>query len=397
MRARPSGGTHSHVRSQPRPATCGRPPGTARTPATTYSVTMAVAAKNRPITQNSQPLRFAGRRSATIAPTVPHTSAKISSAPRNPHNVCAGVSRVAITIANASPAAVTVTTHIATAAHCRAVIARIRAESTTRRLSMRVVVMGGMVLRNRLDNVTGLPTVRYRYVVSSPASSLTIRLLGPLEISAAGRPVVVDTRKALAIVALIAAEGRPFARDELTAMFWPDADASPRAGHCDGRCRASGPRSTARACASSGRGWPSTRRPSTVDLAELERLASSPSRASLEAAAALARGPFLAGFALRDSPALRRLAGGEGGPGRTDRGRPARPARRRPSRRRRRARGDRGGASSCRARPARRGRPAPADRPARAVRGSRGRDPPVPVAGRPARSRARRRAAARDD
>ena len=53
---------------------------------------------------------------------------------------------------------------------------------------------------------------------------LSIRLLGPLEVALAGQPIVVDTRKALAIVALVAAEGRPFARDELSAMFWPEAD-----------------------------------------------------------------------------------------------------------------------------------------------------------------------------
>ena len=53
---------------------------------------------------------------------------------------------------------------------------------------------------------------------------LSIRLLGPLEVAVAGRPIVVDTRKALAIVALVAGEGRPFARDELAAMFWPEAD-----------------------------------------------------------------------------------------------------------------------------------------------------------------------------
>ena len=53
---------------------------------------------------------------------------------------------------------------------------------------------------------------------------LRIRLLGPLEVEVSGRPIVVDTRKALAIIALVAAEGRPFARDELAAMFWPDAD-----------------------------------------------------------------------------------------------------------------------------------------------------------------------------
>jgi len=42
--------------------------------------------------------------------------------------------------------------------------------------------------------------------------SLQIRLLGPLEVMVAGTPVVVDTRKALAIVALVAGEGRPFGR-----------------------------------------------------------------------------------------------------------------------------------------------------------------------------------------
>ncbi len=42
----------------------------------------------------------------------------------------------------------------------------------------------------------------------------------------------------------------------------------------------------------------------SVDLVAFERLAASTRPAELEAAAALARGPFLAGFALRDSPAF---------------------------------------------------------------------------------------------
>src|SRR5580765_4816576 len=67
------------------------------------------------------------------------------------------------------------------------------------------------------------PTVKYRYGMPRRAALLSIRLLGPLEVAVAGRPIVVDTRKALAIVALMAAEGRPFARDELAAMFWPEA------------------------------------------------------------------------------------------------------------------------------------------------------------------------------
>src|SRR3954447_7578374 len=54
--------------------------------------------------------------------------------------------------------------------------------------------------------------------------SLDIRVLGPLEVLVDGSPIRVDTRKALAIVALLAVEGRPYARDELAAMFWPESD-----------------------------------------------------------------------------------------------------------------------------------------------------------------------------
>ena len=133
---------------------------------------------------------------------------------------------------------------------------------------------------------------------------LSIRLLGPLEVRVAGRPIVVDTRKALAIVALVAGEGRPFARDELAAMFWPEAD--------DEAARGALRRTLSALRTAVGESGlvigrtqlaldPAT---SSVDLAELERLAASSRLADLEAAAALARGPFLAGFALRDSPAF---------------------------------------------------------------------------------------------
>jgi DNA-binding SARP family transcriptional activator/tetratricopeptide (TPR) repeat protein len=120
----------------------------------------------------------------------------------------------------------------------------------------------------------------------------------------AGRPIVVDTRKALAIVALVAAEGRPFARDELAAMFWAEAD--------DEAARGALRRTlSALRTAVGGRGLRIDRTrvaldvdAAWVDLAELERLAASGRPAGLEAAAALARGPFLAGFALRDCPAF---------------------------------------------------------------------------------------------
>ncbi len=138
----------------------------------------------------------------------------------------------------------------------------------------------------------------------TPHPPLEIRLLGPLEVMVADRAIVVDTRKALAIVALVAAEGRPFARDELAAMFWPESD--DEAAHGALRRTLSSLRTAAgdsglriersQVALEAGAAW--------VDLAELERLATSADPGDLEAAAALARGPFLAGFAVRDSPAF---------------------------------------------------------------------------------------------
>lgn len=129
---------------------------------------------------------------------------------------------------------------------------------------------------------------------------MSIRLLGPLEVVVDGRPIVVDTRKALAIVALVAAEGRPFARDELAAMFWPEADGE--AARSALRRTLSVLRS---AVGESGLVIDRTRvaidQATWVDLVEFERLASSSAPDDQEAAVRLARGPFMAGFALRDS------------------------------------------------------------------------------------------------
>lgn len=134
--------------------------------------------------------------------------------------------------------------------------------------------------------------------------SLAIRLLGPLEVTVSGRPIVVDTRKAMAIVALVAAEGRSFAREELAAMFWPDAD--------DDAARAALRRTLSALRGAVGdRGLLIDRarvslapERMTIDLTEVERLARSSRLADLERAAALAKGPFLAGFTVRDSPSF---------------------------------------------------------------------------------------------
>jgi DNA-binding SARP family transcriptional activator/Tfp pilus assembly protein PilF len=135
----------------------------------------------------------------------------------------------------------------------------------------------------------------------SPQSRLEIRVLGPLEVVADGQPLLVDTRKALAILVLLAVEGRPFARDELAAMLWPESD--------DALARGALRRTlSVLRTALDGR-WLVSDRSSValqdgpdVDLRSLEAAVDSGDRARLEDAARSARGPFLSGFTLRDSP-----------------------------------------------------------------------------------------------
>jgi len=131
------------------------------------------------------------------------------------------------------------------------------------------------------------------------SSGLEIRLLGPLEVRVAGTPLVVDTRKALAILALLATERRPFARDELAAMLWPEAD--------DESARGALRRTLSVLRTALGDRWLSVDRSTVdldgawVDLTALEGAASGSDVEALRGAADLARGPFLAGFSLRDS------------------------------------------------------------------------------------------------
>jgi DNA-binding SARP family transcriptional activator/tetratricopeptide (TPR) repeat protein len=139
---------------------------------------------------------------------------------------------------------------------------------------------------------------------SRPPGSLDIRVLGPLEVTVDGAPLRVDTRKAQAIVALLAVERRPYAREELAAMFWPESDDESargalrrtlsvlRAGLGDRWLRVD--RSTVSLAAHGDGLW--------LDLAALESGGSGSDARALTEAASLARGPFLAGFSLRDSP-----------------------------------------------------------------------------------------------
>lgn len=65
-------------------------------------------------------------------------------------------------------------------------------------------------------------------VASSPR--VAVRLLGPPVIEVDGRPLRVDTRKAVALLAILAVEGGPQRRDRLASLLWPDSDPPRAAG-----------------------------------------------------------------------------------------------------------------------------------------------------------------------
>lgn len=140
-------------------------------------------------------------------------------------------------------------------------------------------------------------------------------LLGPPQIAVDGAPIVVDTRKATALLAYLAVTGHPHRRDALAALFWPDAD-SARAG---GALR----RTLSAVRTAIGAELLQADRSSVglaMDQVEVdvtrarEAVASCDSHGHspnapcarciepLTAAVALHRGRFMEGFALRDSP-----------------------------------------------------------------------------------------------
>jgi DNA-binding SARP family transcriptional activator/RecA/RadA recombinase len=133
------------------------------------------------------------------------------------------------------------------------------------------------------------------------APTLEIRLLGPLEVRSHGVPLRVDTRKALAILALLAAERRAFARSELAALLWPDADDFSARGALRRTLSTLRTAVDKDALDVDRNTVKLDRSKIQVDLDQLGHLAESGDVTGLSEAASLARGPFLAGFNLRDS------------------------------------------------------------------------------------------------
>lgn len=142
---------------------------------------------------------------------------------------------------------------------------------------------------------------------------MELRLLGPPAVLVDGRPLQVDTRKAVALLAYLAAAESPPGRDQLAALLWPEADAD--------RARNALRRTLSALRTGLGERWVGADRSRVtfdatgvvVDIQEAARAASTthdhlPGQACpeciapLEVAAALHRGEFMDGFSLRDAP-----------------------------------------------------------------------------------------------
>ena len=132
-------------------------------------------------------------------------------------------------------------------------------------------------------------------------TDLSLALLGPPVVRRDGAPVTFDTRKATALLALLAVTGREHSREQLADLLWPEADSA--------KGRASLRRTLSVTAAVMGDGLVISRAAVAldpalvrVDVREFESLIGRPDAASLERAAQLYRDDFLAGFTLRGCP-----------------------------------------------------------------------------------------------
>ena len=130
---------------------------------------------------------------------------------------------------------------------------------------------------------------------------LNVALLGPPHIEYDGRPVHFDTRKAVALLALVSMSEQPLSRDRLALMLWPDSDAE--------RARGALRRTVSVTAAGVGDALVVSRTTialdeskALVDAVKFRRLTTAGDVESLGTACALYRGDFLTGFAVRDSP-----------------------------------------------------------------------------------------------
>jgi DNA-binding SARP family transcriptional activator/tetratricopeptide (TPR) repeat protein len=132
-------------------------------------------------------------------------------------------------------------------------------------------------------------------------TELTLALLGPPVVQRDASPVRFDTRKAIALLALLAVTGREHSREQLADLLWPEADSA--------KGRASLRRTLSVTAAAVGDGLTISRAAVSlnpeavrVDVRDFKTLIARPDAASLERAVRLYRGDFLTGFVLRGCP-----------------------------------------------------------------------------------------------
>ena len=132
-------------------------------------------------------------------------------------------------------------------------------------------------------------------------AELSLALLGPPIVERDGARVTFDTKKAVALLAVLALTGGELSRDRLAALLWPESDTT--------RARGSLRRTLSVTAAAVAEGLVISRaavalRPGgmRVDVADFETLAARDDVAALERAARLYRDDFLAGFSLRECP-----------------------------------------------------------------------------------------------
>jgi DNA-binding SARP family transcriptional activator len=133
-------------------------------------------------------------------------------------------------------------------------------------------------------------------------ADLRLELLGPPRVLRDGVPVSFDTRKAVAVLAVLAVTARPHARDALATMLWPEADEARARGALRRTLSVAGAVGPALVVDRQAvRLAPGTY---SCDVTELDRLAGQGGTESARSAMDLYRDDFLAGFSLRDAPAF---------------------------------------------------------------------------------------------
>ena len=130
---------------------------------------------------------------------------------------------------------------------------------------------------------------------------LSLELLGPPVVRRGGSPVAFDTRKATALLALLAVTGREHSREQLADLLWPEADST--------KGRASLRRTLSVTAAAMGEALVISRTSVALDLSavwvdvrEFTGLIGQPGAGALERAVQLYRDDFLSGFTLRGCP-----------------------------------------------------------------------------------------------